>query len=146
MPTNWSSPHQNGEAASTSVNVFDRRTEGKAVEKTHKFMLLTACSVAAISAWSSAAMAQSEEAEGQRAAQVSDVVVTATRREASTKDTPVAVVALTGAAISETQAFSMDAVTRLNPSVQTNNRGIGDNQIIIRGFVVGQADGGAVLR
>ncbi|MFY0400968.1 MULTISPECIES: TonB-dependent receptor [Brevundimonas] len=133
MPTNWSSPHQNGEAASTSVNVFDRRTEGKAVEKTHKFMLLTACSVAAISAWSSAAMAQSEEAEGQRAAQVSDVVVTATRREASTKDTPVAVVALTGAAISETQAFSMDAVTRLNPSVQTNNRGIGDNQIIIRG-------------
>lgn len=109
-----------------------------------KIVLMTACSVVAMTAWGGGAVAQSQVPEAQAASQaqasavqtasqVDDIVVTATRRASATKDAPLAVTALSGAAISENQAFSMEAVTRLNPSVQTNNRGIGDNQIIIRG-------------
>lgn len=65
---------------------------------------------------------------------VEEVVVTATKRQTALKDTPAAISAVSGAAISHTQAFSLESFTRLDPSIQVNNRGVGDNQIIVRGI------------
>ncbi|HEY0683486.1 MAG TPA: TonB-dependent receptor [Steroidobacter sp.] len=63
-----------------------------------------------------------------------ELVVTATKRETTMKDTPAAIAAVSGDAIRESQAFSLESFTRLDPSIQVNNRGVGDNQIIVRGI------------
>ncbi|MBL8269406.1 TonB-dependent receptor [Steroidobacter sp.] len=65
---------------------------------------------------------------------VEEIVVTATKRETTMKDTPAAIGAISGDAIRESQAFSLESFARLDPSVQVNNRGVGDNQIIVRGI------------
>lgn len=65
---------------------------------------------------------------------VEEIVVTATKRETTLKDTPAAIAAVSGDAIRESQAFSLESFTRLDPSIQVNNRGVGDNQIIVRGI------------
>jgi len=87
-----------------------------------------------LGAYAAPAMAQTSEPEAQAASVLEDVVVTSTRRSSTTKDTPAGVAAVGGEAIEEAQAFSFEAFARLNPSVQTNSRGIGDNQIIVRGI------------
>src|SRR5687767_7427244 len=63
-----------------------------------------------------------------------ELVVTATKRETTMKDTPAAISAVSGDAIRESQSFSLESFTRLDPSIQVNNRGVGDNQIIVRGI------------
>src|SRR5687767_13000666 len=63
-----------------------------------------------------------------------ELVVTATKRETTMKDTPAAIAAVSGEAIRESQSFSLESFTRLDPSIQVNNRGVGDNQIIVRGI------------
>jgi iron complex outermembrane recepter protein len=63
-----------------------------------------------------------------------EFVVTATKRETTMKDTPAAIAAVSGATIRESQSFSLESFTRLDPSIQVNNRGVGDNQIIVRGI------------
>jgi len=63
-----------------------------------------------------------------------ELVVTATKRETTLKDTPAAIAAVSGDAIRESQSFSLESFTRLDPSIQVNNRGVGDNQIIVRGI------------
>jgi outer membrane receptor protein involved in Fe transport len=65
---------------------------------------------------------------------VEEIVVTATKRETTMKDTPAAIAAVSGDAIRESQSFSLESFSRLDPSVQVNNRGVGDNQIIVRGI------------
>jgi outer membrane receptor protein involved in Fe transport len=65
---------------------------------------------------------------------VEEIVVTATKRETTMKDTPAAIAAVSGDAIRENAAFSLESFTRLDPSIQVNNRGVGDNQIIVRGI------------
>jgi outer membrane receptor protein involved in Fe transport len=65
---------------------------------------------------------------------VEEIVVTATKRETTMKDTPAAISAVTGDAIRESAAFSLESFTRMDPSIQVNNRGVGDNQIIVRGI------------
>ncbi len=65
---------------------------------------------------------------------VEEIVVTATKRETTMKDTPAAIAAVSGEAIRESQSFSLESFSRLDPSVQVNNRGVGDNQIIVRGI------------
>jgi outer membrane receptor protein involved in Fe transport len=65
---------------------------------------------------------------------VEEIVVTATKRETTMKDTPAAIAAVGGDAIRESQAFSLESFSRLDPSIQVNNRGVGDNQIIVRGI------------
>lgn len=65
---------------------------------------------------------------------VEEIVVTATKRETTMKDTPAAIAAVSGDAIQQSQAFSLESFTRLDPSIQVNNRGVGDNQIIVRGI------------
>src|SRR5918993_443449 len=39
-----------------------------------------------------------------------------------------------GDVVRESQSFSLESFTRLDPSIQVNNRGVGDNQIIVRGI------------
>jgi iron complex outermembrane receptor protein len=63
-----------------------------------------------------------------------ELVVTATKRETTMKDTPAAIAAVSGDAIRASQSFSFESFTRLDPSIQVNNRGVGDNQIIVRGI------------
>ena len=63
-----------------------------------------------------------------------ELVVTATKRETTMKDTPAAIAAVSGDTIRESQSFSLESFTRLDPSIQVNNRGVGDNQIIVRGI------------
>lgn len=65
---------------------------------------------------------------------VEEIVVTATKRETTMKDTPAAISAVSGEAIRQSQSFSLESFTRLDPSIQVNNRGVGDNQIIVRGI------------
>lgn len=63
-----------------------------------------------------------------------EIVVTATRRATTTQDIPLAIDAVSGDAIDSAAAFSFESFARLNPSVQVNNRGVGDNQIVLRGI------------
>ncbi|MFV3077370.1 TonB-dependent receptor [Niveispirillum fermenti] len=63
-----------------------------------------------------------------------EIIVTATKRATTNKDTPIAIAAVTGDSIEKSQAFSLESFSRLNPSIQINNRGAGDNQIIVRGI------------
>ncbi|HEY0941299.1 MAG TPA: TonB-dependent receptor [Steroidobacter sp.] len=65
---------------------------------------------------------------------VEELIVTATKRETTMKDIPAAIGAVSGDAIRESQAFSLENFSRLDPSIQVNNRGVGDNQIIVRGI------------
>ena len=65
---------------------------------------------------------------------VEEIVVTATKRLTTTKDTPAAIAAVGGETIRDSQSFSLESFTRLDPSIQINNRGLGDNQIIVRGI------------
>lgn len=65
---------------------------------------------------------------------VEEIVVTATKRLTITKDTPAAVSAVGGETIRDSQSYSLESFTRLDPSIQVNNRGLGDNQIIVRGI------------
>ncbi len=81
---------------------------------------------------STAAEGTDGEAEGRRAA--GEIVVTATRRATTTQDIPLAIDAVSGDAIDSAAAFSFESFARLNPSVQVNNRGVGDNQIVLRGI------------
>lgn len=80
------------------------------------------------------AVAASATAVDAQQAVVEEIVVTATKRETTMKDTPAAVAAVSGEAIRESQSFSLESASRLDPSVQVNNRGVGDNQIIVRGI------------
>jgi outer membrane receptor protein involved in Fe transport len=81
-----------------------------------------------------AATATVTVANAQQAMVVEEIVVTATKRETTMKDTPAAIAAVSGNAIRESQAFSLESFSRLDPSIQVNNRGVGDNQIIVRGI------------
>src|SRR5688500_20180220 len=62
---------------------------------------------------------------------VEEIVVTATKRETTMKDTPAAISAVSGEAIRESQSFSLESVRRRDPSLQVNNRGHGHNQILV---------------
>lgn len=84
--------------------------------------------MAALAVAASATVANAQESV------VEEIVVTATKRETTMKDTPAAISAVSGDAIRESQSFSLESFSRLDPSVQVNNRGVGDNQIIVRGI------------
>jgi outer membrane receptor protein involved in Fe transport len=83
---------------------------------------------AALAATAAASVANAQESV------LEELVVTATKRETTMKDTPAAIAAVSGDAIRESQSFSLESFTRLDPSIQVNNRGVGDNQIIVRGI------------
>lgn len=82
----------------------------------------------AVAATAAATLANAQEP------MVEEVIVTATKRETAMKDIPAAIGAVSGDAIRQSQAFSLESFSRLDPSLQINNRGVGDNQIIVRGI------------
>jgi outer membrane receptor protein involved in Fe transport len=81
-----------------------------------------------------AAMATVTVANAQQEPVLEEFIVTATKRETTMKDTPAAIAAVSGDTIRDSQSFSLESFTRLDPSIQVNNRGVGDNQIIVRGI------------
>ena len=63
-----------------------------------------------------------------------EIVVTATRRGAtSVQDTPLSITALSGESLVESNARDLGDYFRLVPSMSINNKGPGEEQIIIRG-------------
>jgi len=92
--------------------------------------------VTAIACGAPAALAQEAAVASQAdtAIEAGEIIVTATRRATTTQDIPLAIDAVTGDAINTAAAFSFESFARLNSSVQVNNRGVGDNQIVLRGI------------
>ncbi|MBZ6377146.1 TonB-dependent receptor [Pacificimonas flava] len=128
------------------MNILVRQSIGRAVRLNGSALAIAAATLT----FASAAYAQEAAAEapdsaidapaaagGSQVASYSQggaIVVTATRREASTQDLPLAITAVDGEAVDDAAAYSFESFARLNPSVQVNNRGVGDNQIVLRGI------------
>ena len=62
------------------------------------------------------------------------VVVTATKRETSAQDIPLAVAAISGDSMAEYQVDDMAALAQIEPSFQVQALGAGETQIIVRGI------------
>lgn len=71
-----------------------------------------------------------EEAESHH-----EIIVSATRRDTSVQDTPVAVSVTTGELVEQYNISDVQSLTRLEPSLIVNNQGASSNQFIIRGIV-----------
>ena len=85
----------------------------------------------------SAAVAAALMAPGAHAQKaIEEVVVTATKREASTQDIPVAVQALGDAALEQQNVQTFTDYVKFLPSVSRGGRGPGQNEIYIRGAAV----------
>ncbi|WP_339067762.1 TonB-dependent receptor [Teredinibacter turnerae] len=88
----------------------------------------------AIAMHSAQAETSDEQMDRSHRTQIEELVVTATKRATSQQDTPLAISAVKGDQLAQTQTFDVESLSRMDPSVQINNRGIGDNQIIVRGI------------
>ena len=64
-----------------------------------------------------------------------DIIVTASRRNASVQDTPIAVAVTTGEDLENSGVVSLQDLTRISPSIVVNNQGVAANQFIIRGVI-----------
>lgn len=102
--------------------------------------LLAGVAVALIS--SNPVWAAEAEEDGAKTSQ-GEIVVTATRREGSVKDAPLAISATTGDSLRGANISSFQDLTRIDPSLTVNNQGTGQNQFIIRGILsdIGQTTG-----
>jgi outer membrane receptor for ferrienterochelin and colicin len=90
-------------------------------------------------AWGSPAHAQAAAADTTSGAESSsgaltEVVVTATRRQELIKDIPMSVTAITGADLEERAALNLADFIEQVPGVMLVNRGAGANEITIRGL------------
>ena len=96
--------------------------------------------VLAITLLSTGAQAQDSSSGAEQATQRGgfagdgEIVVTATRRDMTTQEIPLAIDVVKGDSIESAAAFSFESFARLNPALQVNNRGVGDNQIVLRGI------------
>lgn len=100
---------------------------------------ITTTAFAGITAPICGAFAQSPENVSQSAEEAgsgsSPIVVTATRREASLQDTPLAVGVTTGEMLTRDSISSFQDLTRIQPGIVVNNQGAAGNQFIIRGIL-----------
>jgi iron complex outermembrane receptor protein len=90
-----------------------------------------------------AAFATGVQAQEQEAQRLEEITVTARRVEENLQDTPIAITAITGAALEERQVFSTDMLDQLVPNLQfANNAPLAGNNsssaVFIRG--IGQTD------
>ncbi|MEI9964005.1 MAG: Plug domain-containing protein [Caulobacteraceae bacterium] len=67
-------------------------------------------------------------------ASVSELVVTATRREESVTNIPLAVTAFSGQKLQQFNVTSIQDLSKLDPSLTTQNLGASQQQIVIRGI------------
>ncbi len=65
-----------------------------------------------------------------------EVIVTATKREASLQDVPITVQALTGETLDELNVGHFEDYVRFLPNVNTGGRGPGQNEVSIRGMSI----------
>ena len=72
-------------------------------------------------------------------AQIEEVIVTATKREASTQDIPVSVQALQGDSLNELRVGTFQDYVQFLPNVTTSGTGPGTNEIFIRGAATEQS-------
>ncbi|MBO9602824.1 MAG: TonB-dependent receptor [Novosphingobium sp.] len=81
-------------------------------------------------------MAHAEDVAKPDAADATDneILVTATKRAVSVQDVPLAVAALDGDALEKTNAIDLTRLGNIDPGLQIQSKGAGDNQIIIRGI------------
>jgi iron complex outermembrane recepter protein len=79
-------------------------------------------------------VAQKEEARKVIDATIEEIVVTAQKREESLSDVPMAISALSGDIIDKRNLVSMDDYLRTIPGVSFQDRGAGQNSIVIRGI------------
>ena len=102
---------------------------------------IAALALAGVSGLSTAAYAQSAEqptATTRPDEGLTDIVVTAQRREESLQKVPVAVTALSGGKLDELRVVSAQSLSGLAPSLTINNQGLASNPtIIIRGIQSG---------
>lgn len=98
---------------------------GKSPDRRYKRALLASASLLAIQAPLSAQQLYIEE-----------IVVTATKREASTQDVAVAVQALNSDALYEQNIGNFDDYVRFLPNVTSGGRGPGQSSVFIRGMAV----------
>src|SRR3984957_14816767 len=80
------------------------------------------------------AAAPAEEAENTG---ISEIVVTATRREESIQNVPITIQALTGDTLSKLNVQTFDDFVKFVPNVSTANLGPGQSTIFMRGLSVG---------
>jgi iron complex outermembrane receptor protein len=76
-----------------------------------------------------------EIAEQGGAADSTEIVVTATRRAQSLKDTPVAIGVTSGESLTRENISSFQDLTRIQPALVVNNQGTSGNQFVIRGVL-----------
>lgn len=97
------------------------------------------CAVAAIlgahaAAASAAAPAEGTAAEGDQGLAISEVVVTAQRREQSAQDVPITMTTLTAESLAKLNVTTFDDYVKYIPSVTVSNQGPGRGQIYMRGL------------
>ena len=86
----------------------------------------------ALTLGSAPAVAQSDD--GEVGARQGDIVVTATRRDTTLRDIPLALAVQTGETLDKTNVASLQDLTKVEPALVVNNRGASSNQFIIRGI------------
>jgi outer membrane receptor protein involved in Fe transport len=97
------------------------------------------CAVAAIlgahaAAANAAAAAEATPAEADQSLSISEVVVTAQRREQSVQDVPITIQALTGETLSQLNVTTFDDFVKYLPNVISQGGGPGLNNIYMRGL------------
>ena len=96
--------------------------------------ILGAHTVAATAATPADATPAESEAAGPS---ISEIVVTATRREESIQNVPITVQALTGDTLQKLNVTTFDDFVKYTPNVTTANLGPGQSSIFMRGLSVG---------
>lgn len=83
---------------------------------------------------SAAAPAEGTAAEGDQGLAISEVVVTAQRREQSAQDVPITMTTLTAESLAKLNVTTFDDYVKYIPSVTVSNQGPGRGQIYMRGL------------
>lgn len=101
-----------------------------------KNSLNTSCAVVALmmTGLATPALAQAAPAADDSGTAISDIVVTATRREESLNKIPVAIQALTGDSLQKLNVTNFDKLLEFLPNVRSASRGPGTSSIYIRGL------------
>lgn len=95
--------------------------------------LFASTAIAAVLGVASPASAQ-QSASGPSQTDTADIIVTATRRDASLQTVPISMLALGGAKLAEHQVSSFDDYAKLMPSVSFDSFGPGQAQLYFRGI------------
>jgi iron complex outermembrane receptor protein len=117
------------------MTIENRETSLKANYKV--YCAVTAILGAHAAAAADATPAESAPADSDANVGISEIVVTATRREESIQNVPITVQALTGDTLAKLNVQTFDDFVKFVPNVSTANLGPGQSSIFMRGLSVG---------